>query len=441
MNRRYFGTDGIRGPVGQAPMTPDFCMKLGFAAGKTFGSNMRRPKVLIGKDTRVSGYMLESALEAGLIAAGADVLLAGPLPTPAVAYLTRTLRLDAGIVISASHNPFADNGIKFFGSDGKKLSDTTETQIEALLQDPMGCNPSESLGKAKRLDDATGRYVEFCKSTFPTALDLRGLKIVVDCANGAAYQATPAVLRELGATVHEIAVSPDGFNINANVGAVHPALLQATILEHKADVGIALDGDADRLQMVDAKGRLLNGDELLYIVVMDRARFRLVPGVVGTLMSNYGLETKLKEQGIGFDRAKVGDRYVLEQMLNRGWLYGGESSGHLIFLDCHSTGDGTIAALQVLAAMVAQAKPLAALTQELILYPQVLKNVRMPAGFDWASHPPLLEAQRTAQAQLQGKGRVLIRASGTEPVLRIMVETADAEQAQHLCSYLVQTIS
>lgn len=441
MSRKYFGTDGIRGPVGQAPMTPDFCMKLGFAAGKTFGTATRRPRVLIGKDTRVSGYMLESALEAGLIAAGADVVLAGPLPTPAVAYLTRTLRLDAGVVISASHNPFADNGIKFFGGDGKKLSDATEEQMEKLLDGPMGCNPSESLGKAKRLEDATGRYVEFCKSTFPTALNLRNLTIVVDCANGAAYQATPAVLRELGATVHEIAVSPDGFNINANVGAVHPALLQATVLEHKADLGIALDGDADRLQMVDATGRLLNGDELLYAVVMDRARHSPVAGVVGTLMSNYALEARLKEHGIKFERAKVGDRYVLEQLASRGWLYGGESSGHLIFLDCHSTGDGTIAALQILAAMVAQGKPLNALTKDLTLYPQILKNVRTPAGFDWASHQPLSEARRNAEAELQGQGRVLIRPSGTEPLLRVMVEAADVDQAQRLCASMVAAIS
>lgn len=440
MSRKYFGTDGIRGPVGQAPMTPDFCMKLGFAAGKTFANGPRRPKVLIGKDTRVSGYMLESALEAGLIAAGADVLLAGPLPTPAVAYLTRTLRLDAGIVISASHNVFSDNGIKFFGADGRKLSDATELQMEALLEGPMGCNPSEQLGKAKRLEDATGRYVEFCKSTFPHALDLRGLNIVLDCAHGAAYQATPAVLRELGATVHELGNAPDGFNINAKVGAVHPQALRAAVIERGADLGIALDGDADRLQMVDGDGRLLNGDELLYAVVMDRARTQTVAGVVGTLMTNYGLETKLASHGIGFERAKVGDRYVLELLQERGWLYGGESSGHLIFLDCHSTGDGTIAALQVLAAMVAQNKKLHELVSGLTLYPQVLKNVRTPAGFDWAAHAPLTQARSNAQDKLAGQGRVLIRASGTEPVLRVMVEAPDGTLAERLCDEMVASI-
>jgi phosphoglucosamine mutase len=445
MARRYFGTDGIRGTVGTAPMTPDFILRLGHAAGRVFVHNNKRNgnqvRVIIGKDTRVSGYMLESALEAGLSAAGVDVLLAGPIPTPAVAHLTRALRLDAGIVISASHNPFADNGIKFFGPGGLKLSDAAEAQIEAMLDEPMMCVAPTALGKAKRLDDAAGRYIEFCKATFPHDMNLRGMKIVLDCAHGAAYQTAPAVLHELGAEVISIGNTPNGFNINDQVGAVHPQALQAAVAQHQADLGIALDGDADRLQMADAKGTLLNGDELLYAVVLDRMRKGPVAGVVGTLMTNYALEAAFNKIGVPFVRAKVGDRYVLEQLEERGWLYGGESSGHLIFRDKHTTGDGTIAALQVLASMVAQSEPLNRITAGLQLYPQVMKNVRLPAGFDWQAHSSLTAARSAVEQELQGQGRVLIRPSGTEPVLRIMVEAQDPEQAKRCNQRLVEAVS
>jgi phosphoglucosamine mutase len=441
MARKYFGTDGIRGTVGAAPMTPDFILRLGYAAGRVFERDGKQAKVIIGKDTRVSGYMLESALEAGLSAAGVDVLLAGPIPTPAVAHLTRALRLDAGIVISASHNPFADNGIKFFGPGGLKLSDAAEAEIEAMLDAPVTCVEPTALGKAKRLDDAAGRYIEFCKSTFPNDMNLRGMRIVLDCAHGAAYQTAPAVLHELGAEVITIGNAPNGFNINDKVGAVHPEALQAAVAQHRADLGIALDGDADRLQMVDANGRLLNGDELLYAVVLDRMRKGPVAGVVGTLMTNYALEAAFKRISVPFVRAKVGDRYVLEQMEEHGWLFGGESSGHLIFRDKHTTGDGTIAALQVLAAMVGQGEPLNRIAGGLELYPQVMKNVRLPDGFDWQTHSALSSARTAVEQELSGRGRVLIRPSGTEPVLRVMVEAQDGEEAKRCNQRLVEAIS
>ncbi|MGL4577008.1 MAG: phosphoglucosamine mutase [Burkholderiaceae bacterium] len=441
MTRKYFGTDGIRGTVGTLPMTPDFVLKLGHAAGKVFEREGKQARVIIGKDTRVSGYMLEAALESGLIAAGVDVLLAGPIPTPAVAHLTRAFRLDAGIVISASHNPFADNGIKFFGPGGLKLSDAVEQEIEAMLDEPITCVAPKALGKAKRLDDAAGRYIEFCKGSFPQDMNLRGLRIVLDCAHGAAYQTAPAVLHELGAEVITIGNTPDGFNINDNVGAVHPEQLQAAVAHHQADLGIALDGDADRLQMVDANGRLLNGDELLYAVVRDRMRKGPVAGVVGTLMTNYALEAQFAKESVPFVRAKVGDRYVLEQMEERGWLYGGESSGHLIFRDRHTTGDGTIAALQVLAAMVAQGEPLNHIADGLQLYPQVMKNVRMPDGFDWQTHSGLKHARAEVEQELTGRGRVLIRPSGTEPVLRVMVEAQDGDEAKRCNQRLVEAIA
>jgi phosphoglucosamine mutase len=441
MARKYFGTDGIRGTVGTAPMTPDFILRLGYAAGRVFERDGKQAKVIIGKDTRVSGYMLESALESGLSAAGVDVLLAGPIPTPAVAHLTRALRLDAGVVISASHNPFADNGIKFFGPGGLKLSDAAEAEIEAMLDEPLTCVAPTALGKARRLDDAAGRYIEFCKSTFPNDMDLRGMKIVLDCAHGAAYQTAPAVFHELGAEVIVIGNKPDGFNINDKVGAVHPEALQAAVGQHQADLGIALDGDADRLQMVDANGRLLNGDELLYAVVLDRMRKGPVSGVVGTLMTNYALEAAFKKISVPFIRAKVGDRYVLEQLEQNSWLYGGESSGHLIFRDRHTTGDGTIAALQVLAAMVGQGEPLNRIAGGLELFPQVMKNVRLPQGFDWQTHIGLKTVKQAVEQELSGRGRVLIRPSGTEPVLRVMVEAQDGEEAKRCNQRLVESIS
>jgi phosphoglucosamine mutase len=378
--------------------------------------------VLIGKDTRISGYMLESALEAGFAAAGVEVLLAGPLPTPAVAYLTRTWRLVAGIVISASHNAYQDNGIKFFASNGMKLRDETEAAIEAALEEPLGCVTSEKLGRARRIDDAPGRYIEFCKSTFPSDLDLDGLKLVIDAANGAAYHIAPHVFRELGAEVHAIGVSPNGFNINKDVGALHPESLAAEVKARGADLGIALDGDADRVQMVDASGRIYNGDELLFAVVRERMTRGAVAGVVGTLMTNFGFEKQIRALGIDFERAQVGDRYVLEQLRKRGWLYGGESSGHLLCLDCHTTGDGIVAALQVLAALKRSGELLETWVSSLKMYPQKMINVPLKPGMDWASHAGLQAAQKQVESLLGDKGRVLIRASGTEPKLRLMVE-------------------
>jgi phosphoglucosamine mutase len=432
MARKYFGTDGVRGLVGVSPITPDFVMRLGYAAGKVLVKHKggaARSTVLIGKDTRISGYMLEAALEAGFAAAGVDVMLAGPMPTPAIAYLTRALRLQAGVVISASHNPYEDNGIKFFSEHGTKLPDSVELDIEAQLDLPMECVESSQLGRAKRLDDAQGRYIEFCKSTFPNALDLRGLKIVVDCAHGAAYNIAPHVFHELGAEVIAIGNKPDGFNINAGFGATATAAMAAAVVEHGADLGIALDGDADRLIMCDAKGRLYNGDELLYVMVMDRCATGPVAGAVGTLMTNMALEVAFKEKGIGFARAKVGDRYVLEVMQEKGWILGGEGSGHLLATDKHTTGDGIISALQVLSALKRSGKSLEQCAADLVLFPQSLINVRVPAGFDWQSNEALVAEKEAVERELGDTGRVLIRASGTEPLIRVMVEARDAEDA------------
>lgn len=440
--RKYFGTDGVRGEVGGPTINPEFALRLGYAAGQVLAQQHnpirgRRPTVVIGKDTRISGYMLESALEAGLSAAGVDVLLAGPVPTPAVAYLTRALRLAAGVVISASHNPYQDNGIKFFSSQGMKLPDEVEEQIEAVIDQTLGCVNSEALGRARRIDDASGRYIEFCKSTFPNELDLSGMKIVIDAAHGAAYQIAPHVFRELGAEVFPIGCQPDGFNINEGVGALHPEAMIAEVKARGAHIGIALDGDADRLQMVDASGRLYNGDELLYAIVRDRAAHGEVAGVVGTLMTNLGFEKRMKAMGIGFDRAKVGDRYVLESMLQKGWLYGGESSGHLLCLDCHTTGDGIIAALQVLTAMRHGNQGLEQVVGDLKMYPQEMVNVPLQPGIQWETHPGLLQARERVEQELGARGRVLIRASGTEPKLRLMVEAEDLQLAQKSVRELV----
>lgn len=442
MGRKYFGTDGIRGKVGELPITPDFVMRLGYAAGRvlTQGGGAR-PAVLIGKDTRVSGYMLEAALEAGFSAAGVDVRLSGPLPTPGVAYLTRALRLQAGVVISASHNPFDDNGIKFFSGDGNKLPDAMEARIEQAMDAPMGCVPSGQLGRARRIDDAAGRYIEFCKSSFPNALDLRGMRLVVDSAHGAAYHTAPHVFHELGAEVISIGASPDGLNINDGVGATHPETLRETVLARGADLGIAVDGDADRLIVVDAAGRIYDGDELLYVIVSDRARCGPVAGVAGTLMSNLGLEQAMARMRVPFERAKVGDRYVLEVLQSRGWLLGGESSGHLLCLDRHTTGDGTISALQVLSAIKRSGASLAQLTKDLIMYPQTLINVRVPGGFDWQAHAGLTRAQAAAQAELGDAGRILIRPSGTEPLLRVMVEARDASVARTVAQRLADALA
>jgi phosphoglucosamine mutase len=442
--KKYFGTDGIRGEVGKAPIIPDFIMRLGYAAGTVLKQAVpagERCTVLIGKDTRVSGYLLEAALEAGFSAAGVDVMLCGPMPTPGVAYLTKALRLSAGVVISASHNPYQDNGIKFFSSEGDKLSDASELAIEAALDQPLGCVSSEYLGKAFRLDDATGRYIEFCKSTFPAALNLRGLKIIVDCANGAAYQSAPNVFNELGAEVISIGIEPNGRNINDGCGATAPAALVAKVKEHQADLGIALDGDADRLQMVDSTGRLFNGDELLYVLAKDRVEQGVqLGGVVGTLMTNAAIEQAIRALGLQFERANVGDRYVLEQLKKHQWTLGGEGSGHLLCLDQHSTGDGTVAALQVLAAMRKQGKSLAELLDGVNVFPQVLLNVKVAPGYDWQADSKVVEAVNSITAQLGNAGRVLIRASGTEPVLRVMVEAKELEQAKSCAKTIVATI-
>jgi phosphoglucosamine mutase len=442
--KKYFGTDGIRGEVGKAPIIPDFIMRLGYAAGmvlKQAAPAGERCTVLIGKDTRVSGYLLEAALESGFSAAGVDVMLCGPMPTPGVAYLTKALRLSAGVVISASHNPYQDNGIKFFSPEGDKLSDASELAIEAALDQPLGCVSSKYLGKAFRLDDATGRYIEFCKSTFPAALNLRGLKMVVDCANGAAYQSAPNVFHELGAEVISIGVEPNGRNINDGCGATAPAALVAKVKEHQADLGIALDGDADRLQMVDSTGRLFNGDELLYVLAKDRVEQGVqLGGVVGTLMTNAAIEQAIRALGLQFERANVGDRYVLEQLKKHHWTLGGEGSGHLLCLDQHSTGDGTVAALQVLAAMRKQGKSLAELLDGVSVFPQVLLNVKVAPGYDWQADAKVVEAVNSITAQLGSAGRVLIRASGTEPVLRVMVEAKELEQATRLAKTIVAAI-
>jgi phosphoglucosamine mutase len=439
MARRFFGTDGIRGKVGEAPITPDFVLRLGYAAGKVLAGGDRwvgsgqRPTVLIGKDTRVSGYMLEAALESGFSAAGVDVMLAGPMPTPGIAYLTRALRLAAGVVISASHNPYYDNGIKFFSAHGDKLPDEVELKIEEQLDQPLACAASEQLGKARRLDDAAGRYIEFCKSTFPAAFDLRGMKLVVDCAHGAAYDIAPHVFHELGADVIPIGVAPNGFNINDGVGATAPDALVRAVRANHADLGIALDGDADRLQVVDSAGRLYNGDELLYVLVKDRIETDgKVEGAVGTLMTNMAVEVALQHAGVKFVRAAVGDRYVLEQLREHGWQLGAEGSGHILSLDRHSTGDGIVSSLLVLAAMKRIGKTLAQLLEGVTLFPQKLINVRMQPGADWKASDEIRRAISAAEASLDGHGRVLIRASGTEPVLRVMVEAQRVNDAvQH----------
>ena len=446
MSRQYFGTDGIRGTVGQAPITPDFVLRLGHAVGRVLqaqrGGGRGRPTVLIGKDTRISGYMLESALEAGFASAGVDVLLSGPLPTPGVAYLTRALRLDLGVVLSASHNSYPDNGIKFFSAQGTKLPDAWERAVEAALAEPPAWADSTSLGKARRVSDAQGRYIEFCKGTVDPSFSLRGLKIVVDAAHGAAYQVAPAVLHELGAEVIPIGCSPDGRNINAGVGATHPEALVAAVGQHRADLGLALDGDADRLQIVDAEGRLYNGDELLYALVVDRLdRGQTLAGAVGTLMTNLAVEQAVRARGLDFVRAKVGDRYVLEELLARGWLLGGEGSGHLLVLDQHSTGDGLVSALQVLQAAVRGGRGLAGLLGGLRLFPQTLLNVRLQPGQDWRADPRLAQAQAAVEAELAGRGRVLIRASGTEPLLRLMVEAEDAGLARRSAERLAAALS
>ena len=429
MKRQFFGTDGIRGTVGQSPITPDFMLRLGHAVGRVLRRSSARPTVLIGKDTRISGYMIESALEAGLASAGVDTVLTGPLPTPGVAYLTRALRLDLGLVISASHNAYPDNGVKFFSAKGEKLSDEWEMAVEAALEEPPQWVDSATLGKARRLDDARGRYIEFCKSTVDKDLSLRGLKVVIDAAHGAAYQVAPEVFHELGAEVISIGCQPDGVNINAGFGATSPQALVAAVAAHGADYGVALDGDADRLQLVDRNGRLFNGDELLYAMVMDRlAQGQSVPGAVGTLMTNMAVEIALKDGGIELVRAKVGDRYVLEEMAARGWLLGGEGSGHLLALDKHTTGDGIVSALQVLQAAQRARASLADLLAGVTLFPQTLLNVRLSSLAHWQTNTALAAETLAIEGELAGLGRVLIRASGTEPVLRVMVEARDAGQ-------------
>jgi len=441
MSRTYFGTDGIRGTVGQSPITPDFMLRLGHAVGRVLKRGEKRPTVLIGKDTRISGYMIESSLEAGFASAGVDVLLTGPLPTPGVAYLTRALRLSLGVVISASHNPFGDNGIKFFSARGEKLPDAWELEVEAALSEEPQWVDSAQLGKARRLDDASGRYIEFCKNTFSSDLSLKGLKVVVDAAHGAAYHVAPDVFHELGAEVVCIGCQPDGFNINAGYGATSPAKLIEAVREHRADYGVALDGDADRLQLVDADGRLYNGDELLYVMVADRlAQGQKVPGAVGTLMTNMAVEVALKARGIDFVRAKVGDRYVLEDLSARGWLLGGEGSGHLLALDKHTTGDGIVSALQVLEAVARAGKPLPQLLADVSLFPQVLINVRLQPGQDWKSNPHLADAQASVTRELGDSGRVLIRPSGTEPLVRVMVEARDPAVAKACAERLAATL-
>lgn len=448
MSRKYFGTDGIRGKVGNAPITPDFIMRLGYAAGRVLtglDSHLAKgahPAVLIGKDTRISGYMLESALQAGLSAAGVDVLLTGPMPTPAVAYLTRALRAQAGIVISASHNPFEDNGIKFFSAEGTKLPDAIEQAIEAELDKPMEVMASAQLGKARRINDAAGRYIEFCKSTFPNALDLRSLKIVVDCAHGATYHVAPDVFHELGAEVIAIGHQPDGLNINHECGSTHPASLRQEVLNHKADLGIAFDGDGDRVVMVDAAGNLIDGDQLLYVIATHRQQKGLLQGgIVGTLMSNLGFQHALEKREIPFARAKVGDRYVLQLMQDHGWEVGGENSGHILCLDKHSSGDGIIAALQVLHAIRESGKSLSGLLQEVSMYPQVLINVTVRQRLDLEGNTAIQQAVTAAENTLGKRGRVLLRASGTEPKVRVMVEGQDASLVESLARQIAETVT
>ncbi len=442
MSRKYFGTDGIRGTVGQSPITPDFVMRLAHSVGRVLKQKEARPTVLIGKDTRISGYMLESALESGFNSAGVEVVLLGPLPTPGVAYLTRAQRASLGVVISASHNPFEDNGIKFFSASGTKLSDDWELAVEAMLEQSPVWVESVDLGKSRRLDDAAGRYIEFCKSTFANDLTLKGVKIVVDAANGAAYQIAPKVFHELGAEVVAIGCMPNGLNINKGFGATHPEALVKAVVEQQAHFGIALDGDADRLQLVDNEGRLFNGDELLYLMVDERlSRDENVPGVVGTLMTNMAVEVALKSRGVAFVRAKVGDRYVLEELTAHRWVLGGEGSGHLLALDKHTTGDGLISALQVLQVCVRSGKTVAELLKDVTLFPQTLINVRLVTGQDWKSNARMTEVTKAVEAELGDTGRVLIRASGTEPLVRVMVEARDADQARSCAQRIADTLA
>lgn len=441
MSRRYFGTDGIRGAVGQYPITPDFMLRLGHAVGRVLRRHSTRASVLIGKDTRVSGYMIESALEAGFNSAGVDVLLTGPLPTPGVAYLTRALRQQLGVVISASHNAFGDNGIKFFSADGAKLPDAWELEVEAALEEQPQWADSANLGRARRVDDASGRYIEFCKATVPDSLSLAGLKVVVDAAHGAAYQVAPRVFHELGAQVVRIGCAPDGRNINDGVGATSPKALIAAVAEHGAELGLAMDGDADRLLMVDQQGRLYNGDELLYLLAMDRVHSgQAVPGVVGTLMTNLGVELALRRAGVELVRAKVGDRYVLEALLERGWQLGGEGSGHLLVLDRHSTGDALVSALQVMQALRRQGLSLSDCLKGAELFPQMMINVRLKQAASWQSSSSVDRAVRRVQAELGDGGRVLIRPSGTEPVVRVMVEARDVQQVERYCRQLADVV-
>ncbi|MFA5171571.1 MAG: phosphoglucosamine mutase [Sulfuriferula sp.] len=446
MSRKYFGTDGIRGRVGDAPITPDFVMRLGYAAGKVLASDRshlsagENPVVLIGKDTRISGYMLEAALQAGLCAAGVNVRLVGPMPTPAIAYLTRALRLQAGVVISASHNPYEDNGIKFFSATGQKLADETELAIEAMLDEPMLTMDSAHLGRVKRIDDAAARYIEFCKSTFPFESDLRGLRVVVDCAQGATYHVAPPVFHELGAEVFPIANQPNGMNINRECGATHTATLAAAVKSHRADFGIALDGDGDRLMMADSDGVIYDGDQLIYVIAKYRQQMgRLKGGVVGTLMTNLGMEHALARLNIPFMRAKVGDRYVLEMLAEQGWQLGGEASGHILCLDKHTTGDGIIAALQVLQALREAGMTLAQYTADMEQYPQTLLNVRLTGKVDLTA-PAIQAAVASAEQVLGTTGRVVLRASGTEPLIRVMVESQCANQGRQQAELIATAV-
>lgn len=441
MSRRYFGTDGIRGKVGIPPMTVEFVMKIGWAAGKVL-SRENKGTVVIGKDTRISGYMFESALEAGLAAAGLDVLLLGPMPTPAIAYLTRVQRAAAGIVISASHNPYHDDGVKFFNRDGFKLPDETEETIEVMIDQPLEMVESAQIGKASRMDDAKGRYIEFCKSSIPFNTTLSGLKIVVDCAHGATYHIAPTVFRELGAEVIETGTKPDGLNINKDVGAMYPDHIRSVVLEHQADIGIAFDGDGDRMMMVDSRGDLKDGDQLLFIIARSKLSSREISGgVVGTLMSNLGLEHALEREGISFERARVGDRYVMERLVENGWILGGESSGHIICLDKTTTGDGIIAALQVLDWLVTRGISLSDACADINLYPQTMINVPVTSKIDLQAMPVIQEAVRAAESELTGSGRVLLRASGTEPLIRVMVEGEDRALVDKLAHELAASVA
>ena len=440
MGRKYFGTDGVRGRVGKAPMTVDFIMKLGWAAGKVLGRSSHG-QVVIGKDTRISGYMFESALEAGLAAAGLDVMLLGPMPTPAIAYITQSQRASAGIVISASHNPYHDDGVKFFNADGFKLPDETELEIEAMLEQPLEMVEPRDIGKATRMEDAKGRYVEFCKSSISFHTSLRGMRLVIDCANGATYHIAPAVFRELGAEVIEVGTQPNGMNINHEVGALHPESMRSHVLDNGADLGIAFDGDGDRLMMMDANGDVKNGDQLLYTIARHRqASGRLSGGVVGTVMTNLGFEHALEAEGIAFERAAVGDRYVMEKLIQNDWSLGGESSGHIICLDKTTTGDGIIASLQVLEALIEADQTLTEACAAMPVYPQTMINVPIAKKIDLEATAPIREAVEAAEADLSDTGRVLLRASGTEPLIRVMVEGRDESQVNRLAESLAQTV-